>query len=168
MSDFEWIRYLHSVGLLKASFRPPEDIGAVRTLWRRRGSLLQMAAQHTQHMQKSLTLMNPRIDHMLSDITGVSGLAILDEILAGNRDPLRVAHLCDIRVRSPRANLLQALMGDYRPEHLFPLTQSLDGYRYDQKRIAELDDEIARHMHTLNATGHPSIPNAGLGTLSLW
>ena len=74
VSDCEWIQYLHSVGLLKASFRPPEDICAVRTLWRHRGSLLQMAAEHTQHIQKSLSLMNLQIHHVLSDITGASGL----------------------------------------------------------------------------------------------
>ena len=156
VSDCEWIQYLHSVGLLKASFRPPEDICAVRTLWRHRGSLLQMAAEHTQHIQKSLSLMNLQIHHVLSDITGASGLAILDAILAGNRDPLCLAHLCNIRVKSPRETVAQALVGDYRPEHLFTLKQSLDGYRYYQKLIAELDDEIARLMHTLpNATEHP-------------
>jgi transposase len=157
VSDCEWIQYLHSVGLLKASFRPAEDICAVRTLWRHRGSLLQMAAEHTQHIQKSLSLMNLQLHHVLSDITGASGLAILDAILAGNRDPLCLAHLCNIRVKSPRETVAQALVGDYRPEHLFTLKQSLDGYRYYQKLIAELDDEIARLMHTLpNATEHPA------------
>src|ERR1700739_2452615 len=81
MSDCEWIQYPHPVGLLKASFRPPEDICAVRTLWRHRGSLLQMAAEHTQHIQKFLSLMNMEIHHVLSDIAGASGLAILDTIL---------------------------------------------------------------------------------------
>ena len=113
MSDCEWIQYLHSVGLLKASFRPAEDICAVRTLWRHRGSLLQMAAEHTQHIQKSLSLMNLQIHHVLSDITGASGLAILDAILAGNRDPLCLAHLCNIRVKSPHETVAQALVGDY-------------------------------------------------------
>src|ERR1035438_8583713 len=107
-------------------------------------------------MQKSLILMNLQIHHVLSDITGASGLAILDAILAGDRDPLRLAQLCNIRVKSPRETVAQALVGDYRPEHLFTLKQSLDGYRYYQKLIAELDDEIARLMHTLpNATEHP-------------
>jgi transposase len=157
VSDCEWIQYLHSVGLLRASFRPPEDICAVRTLWRHRSSLLQMAAEHTQHLQKSLSLMNLQIHHVLSDITGASGLAILDAILAGNRDAVCLAHLCNIRVKSPRETVAQALVGDYRAEHLFTLKQSLDGYRYYQKLIAELDEEIARFMHTLlNAVEHPS------------
>src|ERR1700737_4912251 len=139
VSDCEWIQYLHSVGLLKASFRPPEDICAVRTLWRHRGSLLQMAAEHTQHIQKSLSLMNLQLHHVLSDITGASGLAILDAILAGDRDPVCLAHLCNIRVKSPRETVAQALVGDYRPEHLFTLKQSLDGYRYYHKLIPELE-----------------------------
>ncbi|MDT7811438.1 MAG: transposase [Acidobacteriaceae bacterium] len=116
-----------------------------------------MAAEHTQHLQKSLSLMNLQIHHVLSDITGASGLAILDAILAGNRDPVCLAHLCNIRVKSPRETVAQALVGDYRPEHLFTLKQSLDGYRYYQKLIAEQDEEIARFMHTLlNAVEHTS------------
>jgi len=91
VSDCQWIQYLHSVGLLKASFRPPEDICAVRTLWRHRGSLLQMAAEHIMHIQKSLSQMNLQVHHVLSDITGASGQAILDAILGGERDPVKLA-----------------------------------------------------------------------------
>ena len=111
VSDCKWIQYLHSVGLLKASFRPAEDICAVRTLWRHRGSLLQMAAEHTQHIQKSLSLMNLQLHHVLSDITGASGLAILDAILAGNRDmsidfampPLLPSGLGSVRINESAA-----------------------------------------------------------------
>jgi len=78
VSDCQWIQYLHSVGLLRASFRPPDAICAVRSLWRHRGSLLQMASEHILHMQKALSQMNLQIHHVLSDITGVSGQAILD------------------------------------------------------------------------------------------
>jgi transposase len=157
VSDCEWIQYLHSVGLLKASFRPPNDICAVRSLWRHRASLLQMASEHTLHMQKSLSQMNLQIHHVLSSITGTSGLAILDAILAGQRDPGQLAQLCNVRVKSPREKVAQALVGDYRPEHLFTLRQSLDGYRYYQKLIAELDCEILRFMQALpGAVEHPA------------
>src|SRR3984957_12212658 len=149
VSDCQWIQYLHSVGLLRASFRPPSDICAVRSLWRHRGSLLQMAAEHILHMQKSLSQMNLQIHHVLSDITGSSGQAILDALLAGERDPVQLAQLCNSRVKSPREKVAKALEGDYRPEHLFTLKQSLDGYRYYQKLIAELDREIQRLMQTL-------------------
>jgi transposase len=124
-------------GLLKASFRPPAEICAIRSLWRHRESLVQMAAQHTMHMQKALSQMNVQIHHVLSDITGVSGMAILDAILAGERDPMRLASLCNWRVRSPREVVAQALVGDYRQEHLFRLRQSLQGFRYYQEMIAE-------------------------------
>jgi transposase len=77
VSDCQWIQYLHAVGLLKASFRPPDEICVIRSLWRHRESLVQMAAEHTQHMQKALSQMNLQLHHVLSDITGVSGMAIL-------------------------------------------------------------------------------------------
>jgi transposase len=159
VSDCQWIQYLHSVGLLKASFRPPGEICAVRSLWRHRESLVQMASQHTMHMQKSLSQMNVQIHHVLSDITGVSGMAILDAILEGERDPMKLASLCNRRVKSPREKVAKALEGDYRPEHLFTLRQSLAGYRYYQKLIAELDQELRRLLRDLTgAEGAPEMP----------
>jgi transposase len=149
VSDCQWIQYLHSVGLLQGSFRPPEEICAVRTLWRHRQSLLQMAAEHILHMQKSLSQMNVQIHHVLSDITGLSGMTILDAILAGERDCLKLAQLCQPSVKSPREKVAQALEGDYRPEHLFTLKQSVGGYRYYQKQIAELDHEIQQLMRAV-------------------
>jgi transposase len=146
VSDCQWIQYLHSVGLLQGSFRPPDKICAVRTLWRHRQSLLQMAAEHILHMQKSLSLMNVQIHHVLSDITGLSGLAILDAVLAGERDCVKLARLCHPSVKSSRDKIAQALEGDYRPEHLFVLRQSLSGYRYYQQQITELDRQIEHLM----------------------
>lgn len=156
VSDCQWIQYLHSVGLLRTSFRPPEHICAVRSLWRHRASLLQMASEHIMHMQKALSQMNLQIHHVLSDITGVSGQAILDAILAGCRDPVELAKLCNFRVRSPRETVALALEGDYRPEHLFALQQSLEGYRFYQKLIADLDCEIATFMQALPTTSSNS------------
>lgn len=153
VSDCQWIQYLHSVGLLQGSFRPPDKICAVRTLWRHRQSLLQMAAEHILHMQKSLDQMNVQIHHVLSDITGLSGLAILDAILAGERDCVKLAQLCHPSVKSPREKIAQALQGDYRPEHLFVLQQSLAGYRYYQERITELDREIQQLMKAVEGSG---------------
>jgi transposase len=91
VSDCQWIQYLHSVGLLKASFRPPDEICVIRSLWRHRESLIHMAAEHIMHMQKALSQMNLQLHHVLSEITGLSGLAILDAILAGERDPVKLA-----------------------------------------------------------------------------
>jgi len=149
VADCQWIQYLHSVGLLRASFRPPAEICAIRSLWRHRESLIQMASQHTQHIQKALDQMNLQIHHVLSEITGWSGLRILDAILAGDRDPVALAKLCNWRVRTSREIVAKALEGDYRPEHVFTLRQSLAGYRYCQDLIAEVDEELDKYLRDL-------------------
>ena len=150
VSDCQWIQYLHSVGLQQGSFQPPDKICAARTLWPHRQNLLQMAAEHILHVQKSLSLMNVQIHHVLTDITGLSGLAILDAILAGGRDSVKLAELCHYSVESARDKIARALEGDYRPEHLFVLQQSQAGYRYYQQRIAELDRQIQRLMKAVD------------------
>jgi transposase len=115
-----------------------------------------MAAEHIMHMQKALSQMNLQLHHVLSEITGLSGLAILDAILAGERDPVRLASLCNGRVKSPRDKVAKSLEGDYRPEHLFALRQSLIGYRFYQKLITEVDVELHFRMRELaGAEGTP-------------
>ena len=146
VSDCQWIQYLHSVGLLRASFRPPAVICAIRSLWRHRDSLIQMAAEHVMHMQKALDQMNLQVHRVLSDITGLSGLRIMDAILAGERDPVALAQLCHSRVKSSREIVAKSLEGDYRAEHVFALRQSLAGYRYYQTLITEVDQEIERQL----------------------
>lgn len=160
VSDCQWIQYLHSVGLLKASFRPADEICVIRSLWRHRESLVQMAAEHILHMQKALSEMNLQLHHVLSDITGVSGLKILDSILAGERDPSRLASLCNWRIRSPRETVAKSLEGDYRQEHLFALRQSLAGYRFYQSLIAEVDVELEAKTRELprDADGAEQMP----------
>jgi transposase len=156
VSDCQWIQYLHAVGLLKASFRPPDQICVVRSLWRHRESLVQMAAEHTMHMQKALSQMNLQLHHVLSDITGLSGMRILDAILAGERDPVKLAALCHGTVRSPRATVAKSLEGDYRAEHLFALRHSLVGFRFYQKLIREVDEELETTMRQIpRAEGAP-------------
>lgn len=146
ISDCQWLQYLHSVGLLRASFRPPSAICAVRALWRHRGSLIQMAAEHIMHFQKALDQMNLQVHRVLTEITGVSGLRILAAILAGERDPLTLARLCHKGVKSSESTVAKSLEGDHRPEHMFALRQSLSGYRYYQQLILETDQEIERHL----------------------
>jgi transposase len=156
VSDCQWIQYLHSVGLLKASFRPPDQICVIRSLWRHRESLVQMAAEHTMHMQKALSQMNLQLHHVLSDITGLSGMRILDAILAGERDAAKLAALCHGRVRSSRETVAKSLEGDYRAEHLFALRQSLVGYRFYRELIREVDQELEAVMRQLpRAEGAP-------------
>ncbi len=160
VSDCQWIQYLHSVGLLKASFRPPDEICVIRSLWRHRESLVQMAAEHTMHMQKALSEMNLQLHHVLSEITGMSGLKILDAILAGERNPIKLASLCNWRVRSPRETVAKSLEGDYRPEHLFALRQSLVGYRFYQTLISDVNQQLEVKMRGLPraATGSEQMP----------
>jgi transposase len=160
VSDCQWIQYLHSVGLLRASFRPPAAICAVRSLGRHRESLLQMAAKQTLHMQKALDQMNLQLHRVLSSITGLSGLAILDAILEGKRDPVELAALCHRRVKTSRETVAKALQGDYRREHVFALKQSLDAYRYYQRLIAELDEELATYLKELptSEVAQPKLP----------
>ena len=146
VSDCQWIQYLHSVGLLRASFRPPNVICAIRSLWRHRESLLQAAANHIRHMQKALDQMNVQLHHVLSDITGVNGLRILDAICVGEHDPVILAALCDRRVKNTKETIARALTGDYRPEHVFALKQSLKGYRFYQQLIADVDKEVQQQM----------------------
>jgi transposase len=144
VSDCQWLQYLHTVGLLKPSFRPDAAICALRALSRHRASLVETAAVHVQHMHKALTQMNVQIHHVLSDITGLSGMAIVEAIVAGERDPVQLAALCHGRVRSDRQTVIQSLVGNYRSEHLFTLRQSLAAYKHYQQLVAECDREMQR------------------------
>ena len=156
VSDCQWLQYLHSVGLLRGSFRPEAAICALRALSRHRSNLVEAAAVHVQHMQKALTQMNLQIHHVLSDITGKSGLAIVDAILGGKRDPEQLARLADGRIHAERETVIKSLVGNYRSEHLFTLRQSLEAYRHYQKMLVDCDREIEQRMSQL-----PNQPNGG-------
>ena len=156
VSDCQWLQYLHSVGLLKASFRPTQEICAIRSLWRHRDTLVELATCHIQHMQKALDQMNLQIHHVISDITGVTGLAIVDAILKGERDTEKLALLRDPRIRATHETIVKSLVGDYRQEHLFTLRQSRDMYHEYQKQIIECEAEIERFMQKLEGTADPS------------
>jgi transposase len=156
IQDCQWLQYLHSVGLLKASFRPDSQICALRSLSRHRSSLIESAAVHVQHMQKALTQMNLQIHHVLSDITGQSGMAIVEAIVAGQRDPVQLAALCHKGVRSNQQTVVKSLVGNYRSEHLFTLKQSLLAYRHYQELMADCDREIERLMRSLNSSIGPT------------
>jgi len=156
VQDCQWLQYLHSVGLLRGSFRPPDAVCAVRTVLRHRARLVQLAAVHTQHMQKALTQMNLQLHHVLSDLTGVTGLAILDALLAGERDPAVLAQHRDPRLKASRETLAKALVGDYRPEHLFTLRQALASFRHYQRLVAECDTEIQTLLDAFPSTVDPA------------
>jgi transposase len=166
VQDCQWLQYLHSVGLLRASFRPDDEICALRSLSRHRASLVESAAMHVQHMHKALTQMNLQIHHVLSDITGLSGMAIIDAIVAGERAPEKLAALCHARVRSDQQTVMKSLVGNYRSEHLFTLKQSLQAYRNYQQLLADCDQEIERLTQKLEGKIDPEQkpPSFGPGT----
>jgi transposase len=147
--DCQWIQHLHAVGLLRASFRPDDEICAIRSLWRHRDNLIQLATVHLQHMQKALDQMNLQIHHVISDLAGTTGLAIMDAILAGERNPRKLAELRDGRIRASEETIAKSLVGDYRPEHLFVLRQSLGSYRHFQRLILDVDTEVKKMMQSL-------------------
>ncbi|MCP4405251.1 MAG: IS110 family transposase [bacterium] len=140
--DCRWIQRLHSYGLLMPSFRPPDEICHLRSLLRHREALIRGAARHTQHMQKALHQMNLLLDKVISDIMGVTGTAIIEQILAGERDPVILAGLRDCRIRASEDDIVKALQGDYRKEHLFVLQQAYEAYQFAQTQIAACDREV--------------------------
>ncbi len=156
--DSAWLQYLHAVGLLQGSFRPADEICAFRTVMRHRASLVEAASKHVQHMQKSLDQMNVQIHRVLSDVTGVSGLAMVEAILKGERDPRRLAELRDGRVQASEESIIAALQGNYRTEHVFTLKQSLESYRHYQKLIAECDRQIREQLEALEGRSGGSEP----------
>jgi transposase len=156
VEDCQWIQHLHSVGLLRGSFRPDDEICAIRSLWRHRDSLIQLATVHLQHMQKALDQMNLQIHHVISDLSGTTGLAIVDAILAGERDPHELARLRDWRIKASEETIVKSLVGDYREEHLYVLRQSLECYRMYQKLIQDLDVKVKHSMGRLPAKVDPA------------
>jgi transposase len=157
--DCQWLQYLHSVGLLRASFRPEQAVCEIRALMRHRGSLVEMACVHVQHMHKSLDQMNVQIHHVISDITGVTGLAIVDAIVEGNTNPKQLAQLRDHRIKASVETVTKSLVGDYRREHIFTLKQSLTAYRYYQQLIADCDHEIQQRVKTFTGKDDNPTPS---------
>lgn len=149
VSDCEWIRELHSVGLLRGSFRPPEAIVALRAYLRHRQTLIESAGVYIQRMQKALVQMNLQLPLVVSDITGVTGLRILRDIVAGHRDPQHLAQHRDYRCRASKAEIVAALTGHYRAEHLFVLQQNLELFDACQAQLAACDRAIDAHVRTL-------------------
>ncbi len=121
----------------------------MRTLVRHRHQLVQMACQHIQHMQKALTQMNFQIQHVISDMTGVTGTAIIDAILAGERDPGKLAELRHGRIKADDDTLRKSLQGDWRAEHLFTLRQSREMYDAYRKQIEACDQELIQYLGDL-------------------
>ena len=158
--DCEWLRELHSVGLLRTSFRPAAAIVPLRSFMRQRATLVEEASTRIHRMQKALTQMNVMLHVVVTDITGQTGLRIVRSILAGERDPERLAAHRDPRCHPSRAEIVAALTGNYRAEHLFALRQNFAAYEFLLRQIAECDGEIEALLTTLAAQQPP--PSAPL------
>lgn len=151
INDAQWLQRLHACGLLRASFRPGRDIAALRAYLRHRERLLDYASAHIQHMQKALTFMNIQLHHVVQDITGATGMKIIRAIVGGERDPHVLAKLRDIRCKSSEETICSALVGNYQPEHVFALTQSLALYDFYQLRVDDCDMQIEQALAALKA-----------------
>jgi transposase len=151
VSDASWLRQLHSYGLLRGSFRPSAQIATLRAYLRQRERLVEYAAAHIQHMQKALMEMNLQLHHVVSDITGVTGMRIIRAIVAGERDLDVLASYRDVRCHASVETIKAALNGNDRAEHIFALTQSLDLYDFYQAKMLECDRNLEAVLDTLAA-----------------
>ena len=144
--DCQWLQRLHTYGLLSGSFRPEGEIRRLRSYLRQRAMLVEYASHHIQHMQKALTQMNVKLQHVISDITGKTGMMIIEAIVGGERNPRKLAQLRDPRTKATEAAIAKSLRGHWREEHIFELTQALELYRTYQDKIAQCDREIERQL----------------------
>src|SRR6266436_869060 len=142
VQDCQWLQYLHSVGLLRGSYRPAQDICAMRAISRYRDNLLHFGAQHLQHMQAALDQMNLRLHHVIADLSGLTGMAIIEAILAGERDPRQLAKLRDPRIKASQETIAKALEGNWRVEHLFVLGQALQSWKQVQQQLGQCDQKL--------------------------
>lgn len=149
--DCQWLQQLHSFGLLRGSFRPEAEIAALRSYLRQRDTLVQTASAWVQRMQKALGLMNVQLHHVISDLTGLTGLRIVRDIVAGQTDPEQLAEHRDPRVRASKQEIADSLRGHYRDEHLFELRQALEAYDFSQHQLAACDREIEARLRALEA-----------------
>ena len=156
--DCQWIWRLHALGLLPTVFQPDEATQTLRDLVRQRANHVRLSAQHIQRMQKALTLMNLKLTSVLGDVTGVTGLRIIEAILAGERDGAVLAKLRDRRCQAKEAEIARALEGRYRDEHLMELKLCHAMWTKYQEVVAELDAAIASHLKTMRKGGLPPLP----------
>lgn len=149
VQESQWLRKLHTYGLLRNSFIPPDEIRAVRTIWRVRDRLVKDASRYVQHMQKALTTMNVQIANVISDIAGVTGQVIIRTILEGERDIYALADLRDPHVKASREEIARSLEGTWREDVLFELQQAVDAYDFVQKQLGECDKKLEKYMAAL-------------------
>lgn len=159
MKDCQWQATLHAHGLLKSGFVPPEHIRRLQDYLRLRTDHIVMAGSHEQHMQKALERMNLKIHDVISDLTGISGLKMIEAILAGQRQPEALVALCDPQIKQRKATRLrEALEGNWKAEHLFALRQAYELWQFYQQKIGECDQAIESVLQELAGPSDPQRP----------
>jgi transposase len=160
--DCKWLQRLHTYGLLAGAFRPEAHVCVLRGYLRHRQMLITYAAHHVQHMHKALEQMNLKLTQVVSDITGVTGMAILKAIIAGERDPQHLAKLRNPHCHHTEDDIAKALQGTWRAEHLFALRQAVELYAFYHQQITQCDQQIKAHLETFadKSAGRPLPPKA--------
>lgn len=148
VKDARWIQKLHSIGLLTSSFLPDETTETLRTFCRQRQNMLDLAAEASHKMQKYLKLLNFRLDVVVNDICGLTGMAIITDICKGNLDPVSLAKHRHGNCRKSEEEICKALKGNNRTDYLFGLKQELESYKFYQKKIEECDKQINQFLKT--------------------
>jgi DNA-binding protein YbaB len=138
VQESQWLMKLHTYGLLRNSFRPPQEIRTMRTYWRQRNDLIRSAARHVQRMQKALTQMNIQLANVLSEVSGVTGQAIIQAILAGERDPRKLAAFRDKRVKASEEEIARSLEGNWQEDLLFMIEAGTGWLRV----LSETDERV--------------------------
>jgi transposase len=154
VQESQWLMKLHTYGLLRNSFRPSQEIRMMRTYWRQRNDLVQSASRHIQRMQKTLTQMNVQLANVLSDVSGVTGQAIIKAILAGERNAHKLAAFRDPRVKASEQQIAQSLEGNWQQDLLFVLKQEQDGYEFCQKQMTECDRQLNQYLEQREDRSH--------------
>jgi transposase len=163
--DCQWLQQLHTYGLLRGAFRPADQVCTLRAYVRQRATLVRGASAHIQRMQKALAQMNLQLHNVVTDITGVTGMGIIQAILAGERNPKKLAALRDKRCKNSEATIARSLHGNYRPEHLFSLQQSVDFYAFHQQKIADCDRRILEQLSQFDASDPQDSDGTPPGTM---
>lgn len=155
INDAQWLQKLHQFGLLRASFRPTSEIAELRAYLRQRERLVEYKASHIQHMQKAMMQMNVQLHHVVAEVTGKTGMAIIRAIVAGQYDPKELVKYRNVRCKKSEEVMTAALTGNYKPEHLFALKQSLELVDFYAEKIKACDDAIALKMKALQQEAEP-------------
>lgn len=158
MLDCQWLQLLHTCGLLRGSFRPSDEICHLRALMRERNTMVEQRSDWIRRMQKSLDQMNVCVHHAVSDITGVTGMAIIRAIVDGERDPQVLASMRDRRCRKSKKQIAEELTGNWRLEHLFNLRQALRMYDQLCTVVNEYDEEILAYIQSLQPAVDNNVP----------